>query len=99
MSCSLDSNSQMALLTLGQARFLTRLNLTILIYIALQRLEIFVVEIRDVCPVFENFCHGLFLVLFFFIIIGTLTTLGGLRSFLGLGGFCLSNPLPILGGW
>lgn len=54
---TLDGLGQLALLAFGQAGFLARFNLPVLVDVALQRLEIFVVEIGYVCSVLKNLCH------------------------------------------
>lgn len=55
-----DSNCQVALLALCQAGFFTRFDLAVLVDVALQGFEIFVVKICNVCAVFENLCHIVF---------------------------------------
>jgi len=55
--CTLDSYAQVALLTLGQTSLLTSLDLAVLVYVALQGLEILVVKVSYVCTVLKNLCH------------------------------------------
>ena len=57
MTGALDSTCQLALLHFGQAGLLARLDLAILIYVALQGLKILVVKKRHVSAVFKNLCH------------------------------------------
>ena len=54
MARALDCTSQLALLTLGQAGSLARLNLSVLIDIALQGFEVLVVKIGYVGSMFKN---------------------------------------------
>jgi hypothetical protein len=57
MSGALDSHRQAALLVFAQTGLLASLDLTKLIYVALQGLEILVVKIRYVCLVLKNLSH------------------------------------------
>jgi hypothetical protein len=57
MPGALDGPGQLALFALGQAGALARLDLSILVDVALQGLKVLVVKKRYVCPVFKNLCH------------------------------------------
>ena len=57
MSGPLNCLGKLTLLTLSQASFLTSLDLSILIHISLQGLEILVVEKWNVTSMFKNFSH------------------------------------------
>lgn len=54
---TLDSDRQSALFALLQTSLLARLNLTEAIHVALQGLEILVVEIWNICLVLKNLSH------------------------------------------
>jgi hypothetical protein len=57
--CALDSYAQVTLLTLGQAALLAGFDLAVLVYVALQGLEVLVVKVSYVSAVLKNLCHGL----------------------------------------
>lgn len=59
MTSPLDSGAQTALLTLFQTSLLARLDLTKLIDVALQGLEVLVIKIRYIRAVLKNLCHYL----------------------------------------
>jgi hypothetical protein len=54
---TLDSGTQPTLLTFGQAGLLAGLDLSVLVHVALQGLEILVVKKRYIGPVLKYLCH------------------------------------------
>jgi hypothetical protein len=87
---ALDSDAQAALLTFGQTGFFAALDATVLVHIALQGFEIFVVKKRYVSLVFKNLCHSLLLFVLVFVA-GMLSTFGCLLGFERTCRFCLSH--------
>ena len=57
MAGTLDSFCQLTLLAFGKTGLLTSLDLSVLVHIPLQGLEILVVEVWNVCSMFKNLCH------------------------------------------
>ena len=57
VACALDGNAQVALLALGQAGLLARLDLSVYVYVTLQGLNVLVVKIWYIAAMFKNLCH------------------------------------------
>ena len=57
MTSTLDSGTETALLAFGQTSLLAGFDLAVYVYVALQSLKVFVVEVRNIGLVLENFSH------------------------------------------
>jgi hypothetical protein len=57
MPSALNSSTQPTLLTLSQPSLLTRLNLTVNVYVPLQSLKVLVVKVSHISLVLKNLSH------------------------------------------
>jgi len=57
VTSAFDGGCQMALLAFGEAGLFASFNLSVYIYETLQGLNVLVIEIRNVGPVFKNLRH------------------------------------------